>query len=91
MATKKTTTGLKDTGKKTTAGTRSTAAKKTGASKTTPKTSGGTRRKTTAGSPSIEEIRKKAGEIYLDRISRGESGNAEDDWLKAEEMLKGEK
>jgi hypothetical protein len=39
--------------------------------------------------PSEEEIRIKAKEIYLRRIERGESGNAIDDWRKAEELLKG--
>jgi hypothetical protein len=39
--------------------------------------------------PSEEEIRKKANEIYLRRIERGEYGTATDDWRKAEELLKG--
>ena len=39
--------------------------------------------------PSEEEIRIKAKEIYLQRIERGEYGNAIDDWRKAEELLKG--
>jgi len=39
--------------------------------------------------PSEEEIRKKAEEIYHQRISRGEQGNAVDDWRKAEELLSG--
>lgn len=39
--------------------------------------------------PTEEEIRMKAREIYLQRIERGESGNAIDDWRKAEELLKG--
>ena len=38
--------------------------------------------------PSEEEIRAKAKEIYLQRIERGEYGNAIDDWRKAEELLK---
>ena len=37
--------------------------------------------------PSEEEIRKKAMELYNDRISRGEHGTAEEDWLKAELLL----
>ena len=39
--------------------------------------------------PSEEEIRKKAKEIYLQRIDRGEYGTAIDDWHKAEELLRG--
>jgi hypothetical protein len=38
--------------------------------------------------PSEEEIRKKANEIYLRRLERGEYGTAIDDWHKAEELLK---
>jgi hypothetical protein len=40
--------------------------------------------------PTEEQIRKKAEEIYYDRIARGEYGTAEDDWRKAERLLKGE-
>jgi hypothetical protein len=36
-----------------------------------------------------EEIRLKAIEIYNERIARGEEGDAEEDWLKAEKLLKG--
>jgi len=36
-----------------------------------------------------EEIRKKANEIYHQRIVRGEHGTALDDWHKAEELLRG--
>jgi hypothetical protein len=39
--------------------------------------------------PSEEDIRKKAMEIYNRRIERDEYGTAEDDWLKAKELLKG--
>jgi hypothetical protein len=39
--------------------------------------------------PNEEEIRKKAEEIYLQRIARGENGTAIDDWHKAEELLRG--
>jgi hypothetical protein len=39
--------------------------------------------------PSNEEIREKALEIYNMRISRGESGTPEGDWLKAEQSLIG--
>jgi hypothetical protein len=38
-------------------------------------------------SPTEEEIREKAKEIYLQRIDRGENGNAEEDWLEAEKYL----
>jgi len=41
--------------------------------------------------PSKEEIRVKAKEIYLARIARNEQGTAEDDWHKAEKLLKGSK
>lgn len=37
--------------------------------------------------PNEEEIRKKANEIYLRRINRGEHGTALDDWYKAEAAL----
>ena len=32
---------------------------------------------------------KKAEEIYHERIARGEYGTAQDDWHKAEQLLKG--
>jgi len=38
---------------------------------------------------SEEVIRKKANEIYLERIARGEHGTATDDWQKAEKLLRG--
>jgi hypothetical protein len=41
--------------------------------------------------PTEEEIREKAKEIYQQRIVRGENGTAINDWLKAEELLKGSK
>ena len=41
--------------------------------------------------PSEEEIRDKAKEIYQQRIESGEPGNELNDWLKAEELLKGSK
>jgi hypothetical protein len=49
------------------------------------------RKKVTASKfiPSEEEIRKKADEIYYERIARGEHGTAIDDWHKAEELLRG--
>jgi len=39
--------------------------------------------------PSDEEIRKKAMEIYYERIARGEHGTADSDWLEAEKLLSG--
>ena len=42
-------------------------------------------------SPSEEEIRKKAVEIYNERVARGEVGNAESDWLNAEKLLRNPK
>jgi hypothetical protein len=49
------------------------------------------RKKVTASKsiPSEEEIRKKADEIYYERIARGEHGTPIDDWHKAEELLRG--
>lgn len=41
--------------------------------------------------PTYEEIRKKAEEIYHDRIDRGADGTSEDDWHLAEKLLKGAK
>jgi hypothetical protein len=37
---------------------------------------------------SEDEIRIKAQAIYNERISKGVQGTAEDDWLKAERLLK---
>jgi hypothetical protein len=45
----------------------------------------------TKSGPGEEEIREKAKEIYQQRIVRGEHGTALNDWLKAEELLKGPK
>jgi hypothetical protein len=44
---------------------------------------------TRKSSPSEEEIREKAMEIYYERIARGEHGTAESDWHEAEELLSG--
>jgi hypothetical protein len=44
---------------------------------------------TSKSEPSEEEIRKKAMEIYYERIARGEHGNSESDWLEAEKLLRG--
>jgi hypothetical protein len=46
---------------------------------------------TTRSGPSEEDIRAKAREIYHERVARGEHGTSVDDWLKAEELLKGSK
>jgi len=45
--------------------------------------------KTRKSKPGDEEIRKKAMEIYYERIARGEHGTAESDWLEAEKLLSG--
>jgi len=37
--------------------------------------------------PTIEEISRKAYEIYNQRISHGEKGSQTDDWHKAVELL----
>ncbi len=39
--------------------------------------------------PTEDEIRKKAEEIYHQRIARREHGTALDDWNKAKELLRG--
>ena len=41
--------------------------------------------------PGKEEIRIKAKEIYLERLARNEQGTSEDDWHKAERLLKSKK
>jgi hypothetical protein len=46
---------------------------------------------TSKSGPSEEEIRDKAREIYHERMARGEHGTSVDDWIKAEELLKGSK
>jgi hypothetical protein len=77
MATKKTTTGAKaGRPKKAAAAGKPVTRKKVSAKKS---------------EPTEDQIRKKAEEIYYDRIARGEYGTAEDDWHKAEELLKGSK
>lgn len=48
-----------------------------------------TKTKTAKASPTEEEIREKAKEIYYERIARGEHGTPEGDWHEAEEILKG--
>jgi|APDOM4702015159_1054818.scaffolds.fasta_scaffold1565631_1 hypothetical protein len=45
--------------------------------------------KSVSSAPDENDIRKKAQQIYNDRIFRGEHGTAEDDWLNAERLLKG--
>jgi uncharacterized membrane protein len=37
---------------------------------------------------SDDDIRRRAEEIYAERLARGEHGNHLDDWLKAEQELK---
>jgi len=41
--------------------------------------------------PTHEEIRKKAEEIYHDRIARGADGTSHDDWHLAEKLLRAAK
>ena len=38
---------------------------------------------------SEDEIRRKAQEIFAERSARGEHGTPEEDWHKAERLLKG--
>ena len=38
-----------------------------------------------------DDIRSKAQELYYDRIARGEHATAEEDWLKAESLLRKKK
>ncbi len=40
--------------------------------------------------PTEEQIREKAREIYHQRLLRGEYGTAQEDWIKAEKLLKEE-
>jgi hypothetical protein len=44
---------------------------------------------TAKSTPTEEQIREKAKEIYHERILRGEKGTAIDDWNNAEKILKG--
>ncbi len=87
MATKKTTSETGGTKPKSTA--QPAAAKSAGAAKpAASKPKAAPKPDSSAKSPSLEDIRRKAGEIYLERISRGEPGSAEEDWLRAEKLLK---
>lgn len=74
--------------KKTTKGTSTPRTKKTAASERPVK-----KRKisTSKSEPTEEQIRKKAEEIYHERVARGEYGTAEDDWHTAERLLKDSK
>jgi hypothetical protein len=40
-----------------------------------------------SSTPTEEDIRQKAEEIYLRRIDSGENGTAEDDWIEAEKYF----
>ena len=67
--------------------------KKTAMAGEKPKTTKVTARKETPAAsirltPSEEDIRQKAYEIYHQRLARGEGGNDMDDWKKAVELLK---
>lgn len=72
MVTKKTTKAAAPKAKKPAAAKKAGTAKKTVARKT---------------GVSDEDIRKKAEEIYYERVSRGEHGTPEEDWVKAEKLL----
>ena len=50
-----------------------------------PKRARTTTNKTT---PTEDEIREKAREIYYERMARGEHGTPEDDWHEAESILR---
>lgn len=76
MATKKTTASAASKSKKTVA-----TGTKSGSKKVTARKTG----------PTEEQIRKKAEEIYHERMARGEHGTSEDDWNKAESLLKSPK
>jgi hypothetical protein len=67
-----------------TKGTTAVRATKPAVEKKTPKTV-----KAATSLPGENEIRIKAQEIYNKRIAKGLSGTAEQDWLKAEKLLKG--
>jgi len=53
-----------------------------------PKKTSGKRKAKIKSGPTEEEIRKKAEEIFLMRTAKGEAGDAMQDWLEAETMLK---
>ena len=77
--------------KKTTSATGTTRPKIAAKPKATPKPRAASGAGYTAKQPTPEEIRKKAGELYLERLASGEDGTAEQDWLRAEELLTGKK
>jgi len=71
---------------------KTTKSKTTASVKKTTGTSKVTRvKKSVAGKsePSEDQIRMKAEEIYTRRIASGEYGTAQDDWHKAEKILRG--
>ena len=53
------------------------------AKKTVSQPTKGDAKKSKSSEPTYEEIKKKAHEIYLERVSKGIHGNAEHDWHKA--------
>lgn len=61
---------------------------KTAKSAAAPKASATKSTKAVKSMPDEEAIRAKAQEIYNERIFRGEHGTPEEDWLKAEGLLK---
>jgi len=38
--------------------------------------------------PTEDEVRRKANELYMQRIEREEDGSAENDWSEAEKFLR---
>lgn len=75
---------------KTTKAKTTTKPKTTKAGKAVKKKEVTTRKKVSAVTyvPTEDEIRRKANEVYHQRIAQGEGGNAMDDWNKAIELLK---
>jgi len=75
---------------KTTKAKTTTKPKTTKAGKAVKKIEVTTRKKVSAVTyvPTEDEIRRKANEVYHQRIAQGEGGNAMDDWNKAIELLK---
>jgi hypothetical protein len=56
----------------------------------TPKKTSEKRKARIKSSPTEEQIRKKAEEIFLMRTAKGQAGDALQDWLEAETLLHNE-
>jgi hypothetical protein len=76
---------MENSGSKSKAKTKSTVKKGSSATASKP---AGTKKVSAKSLPGEDEIRIKAQQIYNERILSGENGTAEDDWLKAERLLK---